>query len=354
MAPTPDGKGYWLVAIDGGVFAFGDAGFYGSMGGTPLNQPIVGMAATPDGKGYWLVAGGRRGLRLRRRRLLRVDGRHPPRRRRSPAWPPPRTARATGWWPATGGCSPSATPCSTGRRGAKPLPGSDRRHGGHARRQGLLDGGERRHRLPVRRRPELRLDRDVQPMSPVSAIVPHHRRQGLLAARARRLVAIRSRTRRPTRSARRQRSPLWPPARSAPTRQRPGRVLQSLRAVRAVVRALPHLGVGSTPGIPVPSIPFTGNIYRMGGRPRPDRARHGLPAPGDAVLYGTGPQSTATSVHTGLVVQVWPDDAVVTVEGDAGPAPSGQLARSSTARSCSRTRRRTTACPVYAVAQPVR
>jgi hypothetical protein len=45
-----------LVASDGGVFAFGDAAFYGSMGGTPLNQPIVGIAAAPDGKGYWLVA----------------------------------------------------------------------------------------------------------------------------------------------------------------------------------------------------------------------------------------------------------------------------------------------------------
>jgi hypothetical protein len=56
MAATSDGKGYWLVASDGGMFAFGDAGFYGSMGGHPLNQPVVGMAATPDGKGYWLVA----------------------------------------------------------------------------------------------------------------------------------------------------------------------------------------------------------------------------------------------------------------------------------------------------------
>jgi hypothetical protein len=56
MAATPDGKGYWFVASDGGIFAYGDAAFYGSMGGTPLNQPIVGMAATPDGKGYWLVA----------------------------------------------------------------------------------------------------------------------------------------------------------------------------------------------------------------------------------------------------------------------------------------------------------
>jgi hypothetical protein len=56
MAATPDGGGYWLVASDGGVFAFGDARFEGSTGGTPLNQPIVGMAATPDGGGYWLVA----------------------------------------------------------------------------------------------------------------------------------------------------------------------------------------------------------------------------------------------------------------------------------------------------------
>ena len=56
MAPTPDGGGYWLVASDGGVFSFGDAGFYGSTGSLVLNQPIVGMAATPDGAGYWLVA----------------------------------------------------------------------------------------------------------------------------------------------------------------------------------------------------------------------------------------------------------------------------------------------------------
>ncbi len=56
MAATPTGNGYWLVAADGGVFSFGDAAFHGSMGGTRLNQPIVGMAATPTGHGYWLVA----------------------------------------------------------------------------------------------------------------------------------------------------------------------------------------------------------------------------------------------------------------------------------------------------------
>ena len=56
VAATPDGGGYWEVASDGGIFSFGDAGFYGSMGGVPLQQPIVGMAAAPDGKGYWEVA----------------------------------------------------------------------------------------------------------------------------------------------------------------------------------------------------------------------------------------------------------------------------------------------------------
>jgi uncharacterized protein YkwD len=56
MAATPTGRGYWLVASDGGVFSFGDAHFYGSTGSRHLNQPIVGMAATRSGRGYWLVA----------------------------------------------------------------------------------------------------------------------------------------------------------------------------------------------------------------------------------------------------------------------------------------------------------
>jgi hypothetical protein len=55
VAATPDGGGYWLVGSDGGVFSFGDARFFGSLGAVRLSAPVVGVAATPDGGGYWLV-----------------------------------------------------------------------------------------------------------------------------------------------------------------------------------------------------------------------------------------------------------------------------------------------------------
>ncbi len=67
ISPTADKGGYWLVASDGGVFAFGDAGFFGSIPGIglnpagsglphSLNAPIVGMVPSSDGRGYFMVA----------------------------------------------------------------------------------------------------------------------------------------------------------------------------------------------------------------------------------------------------------------------------------------------------------
>jgi hypothetical protein len=44
VVATPNGGGYRLVARDGGVFAFGDAPFDGSLGGRRLNAPIVATA----------------------------------------------------------------------------------------------------------------------------------------------------------------------------------------------------------------------------------------------------------------------------------------------------------------------
>ena len=56
LVPTRTNQGYWLVASDGGIFAFGDAAFHGSTGAMTLNKPIVNMASTPSGQGYWLIA----------------------------------------------------------------------------------------------------------------------------------------------------------------------------------------------------------------------------------------------------------------------------------------------------------
>jgi len=92
LAPTPDGHGCWEVAADGGIFGYGDAGFYGSLGGAyaaprlarngPLDLPSPwsciaqhesgGNPSTNTGNGYfglfqfsissWRAAGGPPGL----------------------------------------------------------------------------------------------------------------------------------------------------------------------------------------------------------------------------------------------------------------------------------------------------
>ncbi len=69
MFATPDGKGYWLMSGDGGIFTYGDATFEGTPGQLnpanapggansvePLNKPTVAMSPSADGKGYWEVA----------------------------------------------------------------------------------------------------------------------------------------------------------------------------------------------------------------------------------------------------------------------------------------------------------
>ena len=56
IAASPDAGGYLVTAGDGGVFAFGDAEFHGSMGGNHLNAPVVGIARDATGHGYYLAA----------------------------------------------------------------------------------------------------------------------------------------------------------------------------------------------------------------------------------------------------------------------------------------------------------
>lgn len=50
------GGGYWLLGRDGGVFSFGKARFYGSTGNMRLNKPVNGMERSRWNAGYWLVA----------------------------------------------------------------------------------------------------------------------------------------------------------------------------------------------------------------------------------------------------------------------------------------------------------
>ncbi|MCU1427023.1 MAG: Esterase [Actinomycetia bacterium] len=56
LASAAGGNGYWLVAADGGVFAFGSARFAGSLGRSGSDARIVGIAPTRDSRGYWLAA----------------------------------------------------------------------------------------------------------------------------------------------------------------------------------------------------------------------------------------------------------------------------------------------------------
>jgi hypothetical protein len=68
-----------------------------------------------------------------------------------------------------------------------------------------------------------------------------------------------------------------------------------------------------------------GDIYYWAGGHGALLPPTATPAPGDAVLYGTGPQNVYTSVHVGIVTQVWPDGAIDTVDGDSGPGRDGWL-----------------------------
>ena len=180
----------------GGVIGFGDAQPINAPVGTSLNSVMVAMAANPAStaadQGYWLAGGRRRRVRLGRRRVLRVAGgapaqrpdrghgghagrqgllagRHGRRRlrlrgrRRSTArwgaprstnrwwaWPPRRTARATGWWPPTAASSPSATPAFYGSMGGTPLNQPVTGMAATLERPRVLAGGRRRRHLLLR------------------------------------------------------------------------------------------------------------------------------------------------------------------------------------------------------------
>ena len=143
LASTPTGKGYWVAAADGGVFARGDARFYGSAGSLKLTRPVVGIAATPGGDGYWLVA-------------------------------------------ADGGVFAYGSARFYGSLGGRRLNGSDPGHRRDAERARLLDARRRRRRVHLRRRQVLRIGRLEAPRRAVRLDGPHPDRARLLPPRGRR------------------------------------------------------------------------------------------------------------------------------------------------------------------------
>jgi hypothetical protein len=53
VMPDASGHGYWLVTSTGAVYGFGDAPFLGAPGNT--GAPVMAAVRTPDGNGYWVL-----------------------------------------------------------------------------------------------------------------------------------------------------------------------------------------------------------------------------------------------------------------------------------------------------------
>jgi hypothetical protein len=328
MAATADGRGYWLAAMDGGVFAFGDAGFYGSMGGQPLNQPVVGMAATPDGRGYWLVASDGGIFAFGDAGFYGSMGGTP---LNQPVTGMAATADGHGYWlvASDGGIFAFGNAPFDGSTGGMvlndPVVGMAPSPGdagyllvstdggifgfGSVNFYGSLGGGYGGN------------PHDVPPISGI-ALTPGDHGYWLLEPDG------------------------WNYDFANPPDPAPSPLASSIiGAADSQVNTDPDPGSFCNPygpceewcalfatwvweqaGVPIPSYAFTGDIFDWSAQNTAVFPPTITPVPGDDVLYGTGPESTTTSLHVGVVMQVWPDGAIITIEGDAGPAPSGSLA----------------------------
>ncbi len=71
-------------------------------------------------------------------------------------------------------------------------------------------------------------------------------------------------------------------------------------------------------GVDIPSLPFTGDVYTWGDERglAYDSSNLSQTRPGDVLLFGTGPESTSTSTHIGIVESV-DGDQVTLIEGNS-------------------------------------
>lgn len=314
MAATPDGKGYWLVAADGGIFTFGDAPFYGSMGATKLNSPVVGMAATPSGHGYWLAAadggiftfgdapfyGSMGAIKLN-----------------SPVVGIAASPTGKGYWMVAG----DAGIFNFGDAGFFGTPAS---HGIAAWASGMAATKDGKGYWISNANGAVYYEGDAitygnnlntPRTEPIAAIARTNSGKGYF---------------------------LLEPDAFETAFSHPGGGGAIVKGAASQIQGDPVSGYFCNPygpceawcalfatwawenaGIPIPRFAFVGDIYNWAARFTRVIPPMGRPAPGDIILYGTGPQSIYTAVHTGIVAQVWPDGSIDTIEGDAGPGPSG-------------------------------
>ncbi|MGC8481517.1 MAG: CHAP domain-containing protein, partial [Acidimicrobiales bacterium] len=237
MATTPTGQGYWLVASDGGIFTFGDAPFYGSMGGQPINASVMGMAATPNGEGYWLVGNDGGVFTFGDAPFYGSDGAMLPNAVISGIMAAPNGA---GYWLVS---PDSATYGFTPTSDERILPASAGVAAAAASQIGPATAGG-----------------FCNPYGPCEEWCAYFA------------------------------SWTWNQA-----------------------------------GVPSVSDGFTGDLYEWAATQTSVLGPTAMPAEGDIVFYGTGPQNTGTSIHAGVVMQTWPDGSLVTIEGDSGPGPAGWL-----------------------------
>jgi len=326
IAATPDGLGYWLVAMDGGVFSFGDAQFFGSLGGSPPDHSVVAMAVAPGGLGYWLLGSDGSvhpfgtALDLGSAAGVALAG---------PMVAMAATHDGLGYWlvGSDGGVfsfgdarffgSAADADIGTWVTAAAATPDDD----GYwlvGATGGVLTFGDAPFEGPSPNQP---------PFSPTEAmaVTPDGRGYWLL---------------RQDEAA----TGFSDPAPTAPGYPEAARVIA---AAAGEIGPDPDASEGrfcnpygpcvewcalfaewvwNQAGLGVPEYEFTGDLYDWLSDNGSVRSPTSRPVPGDGVFYGSGPEDTTTSVHMGIVAQVWPDGAIDTIEGDSGPEPDGMYA----------------------------
>jgi hypothetical protein len=314
ITPTTDGEGYWLVSAGGSVFAFGDAIFYGPSRPTSPPEPIVGFARTRDGRGYWMVSSHGAVYSFGDARYFGSLGATDLHNIPVVALAP--SADGGGYWLVQGGGEVVAygdAPRLGGMRGHPPVDGVAVTPDGHGYwlvcGNGEVDAfGDAPYRGGNNR---------SVPRPPIAAIVADPAAPGywLLDAEAFRVSLDHPSPDRPSRIVSVAAGQVGPSPDGGNYCNPYGPCEQWC--------ALFATWVWEKAGIRVPRYAFAGDVYRWAARHTRVIAARAKPAPGDLVLYGTGPQNLWTSPHLGVVAQVWPDGEIDTVEGDAGPSPGG-------------------------------